>query len=124
MYCTFSNEDAFFGNLLLSLCPFQEGPHAVQAKGIFTLFLEVFFAFIWFSNILAEYLALYMSLGPRGSCPRDRAEVTSPTEQQTASRASFAVVLFIFKLSSLLISLGYLGVLAYKRKLSLSSREA
>jgi len=65
-----------------------------------------------------------MSLGPRGSCPRDRAEVTSPTEQQTASRASFAVVLFIFKLSSLLISLGYLGVLAYKRKLSLSSREA
>ena len=47
VYCTFSNEDAFFGDLLLSLCLFQEGPHAVQAKGITSLFLGVFiFAFI------------------------------------------------------------------------------
>ena len=54
---------------------------------------------VWLSVFLAEYRALYMSLGPLGSSPKDGADVTSPTEQYTASRASFGVVSLFFKLS-------------------------
>ena len=51
------------------------------------------------SIFLAVYRALYMSFGPLGSSPKDRAEVTSPTEQYTASSACLTVVLLVLKLS-------------------------